>query len=679
MAQKLHLLRVNIERKPYDNFLVLLDVRGGAFMFSETKYRRDIQVLRGLAVLAVVLFHAKENYFPLGYLGVDVFFVISGFVVTPLILRIFTDQANRGGRLSSLKHFYRRRFYRLAPALVVTLSISAVTIFLLGPIADHQRFARQGIATLLLAGNVGAYRYSGDYFSPNPNPLVHTWSLSVEEQIYIFLPLILMLILHKRRSLKKITAVALGVISALSFVSFLFPTILEPLYSRAGIEIASQFSFYSPIDRIWQFTLGGLAFLLLDLDQNRAKKIPKGIHLLTVIAVVMILFGPLHMNIKGSSALASFIAVIVIVLRSLAVLPEILTEKLEWLGDRSYSIYLVHMPLIYIAKYSPVTQMGSGENRIIQSTIAVVASILLGSLSFSKIENRFRNNSNKGSTASSGILKVFVSVFIGPLTIFLLLSGFLGTSSTPMDKDRSDNGLCKFWTPSLDGNFHSRFLKCYSKFGGATVVLGDSHAMNIYNSLFLTTRSDFFVGISTGGCRPNTQSDSCPYDDFERFLKSSPNSIKQVIFHQSGSYLISDKRGQVDSNLAFKSQDSYRILDDDIQFLIRYLKSMGRHVATTWIGPFPELRVEPTWIQVKANQVKPNPIVKRVFLDLEKQIIFYLKEENHTFRYVSLSGLLGYRQFEYKVESCILFRDIDHWSTCGEEMFSLPINKSLQD
>ena len=70
-------------------------------MFSKTKYRKDIQVLRGLAVLAVVLFHADESYFPLGYLGVDIFFVISGFVVTPLILRIFTDQAS-GGRISNL-------------------------------------------------------------------------------------------------------------------------------------------------------------------------------------------------------------------------------------------------------------------------------------------------------------------------------------------------------------------------------------------------------------------------------------------------------------------------------------------------------------------------------------------------------------------------------------------------
>ena len=148
-------------------------------MFSKAKYRGDIQVFRGIAVLAVVLFHFKESYFPLGYLGVDVFFVISGFVVTPLILRIFTDQENKEGRFSNLNSFYTRRFYRLAPALAVTLAISAISIFLLGPIDDHQRFALQGIATLLFVGNVGSYKYSGDYFSPNTTPLVHTWSLSV--------------------------------------------------------------------------------------------------------------------------------------------------------------------------------------------------------------------------------------------------------------------------------------------------------------------------------------------------------------------------------------------------------------------------------------------------------------------------------------------------------------------
>jgi peptidoglycan/LPS O-acetylase OafA/YrhL len=392
-----------------------------AFIISEAKYRRDIQVLRGLAVLAVVLFHAKESYFPLGYLGVDAFFVISGFVVTPLILRIFTDTVNGEGRFSNLKSFYKRRFYRLAPALAVTLVISAMSIFLLGPVGDHQRVARQGIATVLLAGNVGAYRYSGDYSSPNPNPLVHTWSLSVEEQIYIFLPLILILIIRNRKSIKKTTAVILWFISTVSFVSFLFPAILQPLYSQAGIALASEFSFYSSIDRIWQFTVGGLAFLLLDRYQKSRRNLPKGIHLLTVIAFVIILFGPIHISLKANSILASLFAVVIILFKSLEVLPDFLIKKLEWVGDRSYSIYLVHMPLLYLAKYSPVTQIGKGENRIIQITIAVIASIMLGSLSFSTIENRFRNR-DKSYLISIKNLAMTLSVTLWfPFMLFFIM------------------------------------------------------------------------------------------------------------------------------------------------------------------------------------------------------------------------------------------------------------------
>ncbi len=646
-------------------------------MLSMTKYRRDIQALRGLAVLAVVLFHFNENYFPLGYLGVDVFFVISGFVVTPLILRMFNDQAN-GALLSQLRHFYIRRFYRLAPALAVTLVISAATIFLLGPIGDFQRFARQGIASLILLGNFGAYKFSGDYFSPNSNPLIHTWSLSVEEQIYILLPLIAVLVLRNVKNLRKSTTFLLGIISALSFLSFLIPTILEPIYSRAGIEIASQISFYSPIDRIWQFSLGGVLFLLLDRYQNRIRRIPKGINLLTVISVVIILFGPFRINLKISSILATLFAMVVILFKSLDVVPNILSNKLEWIGNRSYSIYLVHMPLLYLAKYSPLMQIGTSENRIIQSLMAVVTSILLGSLSYSKIENKYRNRGKADSAESNGTSKVFFSVFVAPLIMFLMLIGIAGTTYASMENDRFDNGICKFWTPNLDDSFHSRFLNCYSKFGPATVVIGDSHAMNIYNSLFLKTKSDFFIGIANGGCRPNTQSDSCHYDDFQAFLKSSPGGIKRVFFHQSGSYLISDSRGDVDTNFAFQNRDSYFIVKKDIQFLIRYLNEMARNVPTTWVGPFSEIRVDPTWVQVRANRVQPNRIVKKAFLDLDKQIGFHLGKQDNRFRYVSLIRILGNRQFEYRFKSCTLFRDIDHWSKCGEKMFSSQISKSLE-
>jgi peptidoglycan/LPS O-acetylase OafA/YrhL len=101
------------------------------------------------------------------------------------------------------------------------------------------------------------------------------------------------------------------------------------------------------------------------------------------------------MNLKGNSVLASLFALVVILFRSLDVLPDLLIKKLEWLGDRSYSIYLVHMPLLYIAKYTPVTQIGKDENRILQSAIAVATSILLGAFSYSKIEKRFRRLSSR--------------------------------------------------------------------------------------------------------------------------------------------------------------------------------------------------------------------------------------------------------------------------------------------
>jgi len=492
-------------------------------MFSETKYRRDIQVLRGLAVLAVVLFHANENYFPLGYLGVDVFFVISGFVVTPLILRIFTDQTNGGGRLSNLRNFYKRRFYRLAPALAVTLTISAVSIFLLGPISDHQRFARQGIATLLLVGNVGAYKYSGgDYFAPNPNPLVHTWSLSVEEQIYILLPLILIVILHNRISLKKNTAAVLGCISVISFLSFLFPVILQPLYSRAGIAEASQFSFFSPVDRIWQFALGGFAFLLPGRSYNRIKDIPKSIHLASVIAIVIILFGPIHIGLRSSSIFASLFAVILILFKSLEALPDFLIKKIEWVGDRSYSIYLVHMPLFYIAKYSPVFQIGNGENRIVQSMIALVLSMLLGALSYSKIENRYRDRGKSDHTSLKTIAASLLLTFALPLTIFASIDYGQKKQYWGLDRNIPRPSYAGYLDPNCERDSVVGPPCVYTTSGATKTVLliGDSHAGDISQAVVDAAQSTNWNAVVWvhSGCHIQFQrsvleqaSDNCIY------------------------------------------------------------------------------------------------------------------------------------------------------------------------
>gem|GEM_PF-1614048 len=451
---------------------------GKDLMFSVTKYRSDIQALRGLSVLAVLLYHAEENFFPLGYLGVDVFFVISGFVVTPLILRIFAD--NSKGQLCNLIHFYKRRFYRLAPALAVSLTLSAVIIFLLGPISDHERFAKQGIATFLLVGNFGAYRYSGNYFSPNPNPLVHTWSLSLEEQIYIFLPLILILIIRIRRFQGKYTTLFV-VILVVSFVSYLFPTIWAPLYSRAGIDLPSQVSFYSPLDRIWQFLAGGIVFLLSERPKNHHRVISKVIQLLTTFSVIAMIFGPYHMGSKISSILTTLFAVLVILWKSLDAIPDFLSKKLEWVGNRSYSIYLAHMPLLYTAKYSPVTQIGTGSHLEVQIIVALVFSILLGSLSYSKIENRFRYC---GNTKVSGLKTISVALVLThllPLSLFIFMDVSRDKLYWGLNRNIQQPTYAGVLDPRCDRDTEFGAPCFYKSMDASKTVLliGDSHAAQI--------------------------------------------------------------------------------------------------------------------------------------------------------------------------------------------------------
>ena len=492
-----------------------------------------------------------------------------------------------------------RRFYRLAPALAVTLAISAIPIFLLGPVGDHQRFARQGIATLLLAGNVGAYKYSGDYFSPNPNPLAHTWSLSVEEQIYIFLPLVLILILRNRKSVKKITVFILGVISVLSFVSFLFPVILQPFYSRAGIEIASQISFYSPIDRIWQFTAGGLAYLLLDRYQNRIRKISKGIQSLTVIAVVMILFTPLYMNLKVSSILASFIAVIVILFKSLDVLPDFLIKKLEWVGDRSYSIYLVHMPLLSLAKYSPLMQIGTGENHKIQSSIAVVASILLGALSYSKIENKYRNRGKADHSSLKTIVVSIVLTLLIPVVIFVSLERLtafgIRNSGLPVPSEIIPwkwDKECQFL--SSQPNINPEPCKYGNHNSGKSILLiGDSHAASISRAIISLGNSNemntFIFTFSGCGFVLNSKDFNSSYSyqhltpDCIKHNQSILNFVQDskptviIYAHRSSSIMVSP------NNL--KSRTQYN------EMVLKNLKVlMKEKIDIIHIGSTPELR-----------------------------------------------------------------------------------------
>jgi peptidoglycan/LPS O-acetylase OafA/YrhL len=479
---------------------------------SSPRYRPDIQVIRGLAVIAVVLFHANESIFPIGYLGVDVFFVISGFVVTPLILNIYSEESIKNGLPSSLLYFYKRRFYRLAPALAVCLVISAFVIFLIGSPDDHPKFLRQGIATLFLLGNFGAYKYSGDYFSPASNPLVHTWSLSVEEQIYFLLPIILVGCLLNRRNIRKSASALLILITIISLISFLFPAILEPVYSQAGVQFSSQFSFYSPVDRIWQFTLGGLTYLFATIYSEKIRELGKFYNFMITVALILILFFPLPLGVKESSLIASCLSIAIIVFKSLNTLPNFMANKLKWVGDRSYSIYLVHMPLLYLAKFSPITGIGNSENRIIPIFLAIILSIYLGSLNYRFVEMRYRGRGKNNSNEVKTISLALVITFVLPLALFSSMAAGVNKQYWGLDKNLQRPPYAGFLDPECERDTLNGPPCIYKngKVAKSVMLIGDSHAGMISEAFVQASFQNGFSSIvwTHSGCRFQLKSTS---------------------------------------------------------------------------------------------------------------------------------------------------------------------------
>ena len=408
------------------------------------------------------------------------FFMISGFVVTPLILRIFNDSKTNDLLWSRLKYFYIRRFYRLAPALAIVFIFSATLYFLFMGSGWHKNFTEQAIATLFISGNFSAYYLKGDYFNPAQNPLEHTWSLSVEEQIYIVLPLLLLLILKKQKNIRKKVFVIFLLISSISLSLWILAPFSQAMVAFLGVEQFSKFSFYSPIHRIWQFTLGGLIFLAMKKNKREEKNSRVKHYSLIFINIIVFffLFFPNTIPSSINSILVSFLTALVIMFRSFEVLPKNIRKVLQWLGDRSYSIYLIHMPLLFIAKFSPVFQIGLHVNRYLFDIIAVLLTLFLSSISYSQVENRFRNQTISRTSANKSI-SFFILLPVGMLAFFNLgaTQKYWGLSSEPKRPAYAADLLTDCSKDSLVGQVCSVSTNSYVRFNKKTVLLlGDSHA-----------------------------------------------------------------------------------------------------------------------------------------------------------------------------------------------------------
>lgn len=224
-----------------------MSAAAGTFRIADTSFRPDVEGLRGIAILLVVLFHCAVPGFGGGFIGVDIFFALSGYLITNLIV----NEIERNGRLN-FRQFYARRVRRLLPASGLVVVATLLLGFALYSPLEQAAHASMARYTLLYISNYLFMHDAADYFGRDvaTNPYLHTWSLAVEEQFYLFWPAVIALALH-RAGTRRRAVIVLSVICIISFGLCVWLT-----------RVRQPWAFFGSPARAWEFGLGGLASLV---------------------------------------------------------------------------------------------------------------------------------------------------------------------------------------------------------------------------------------------------------------------------------------------------------------------------------------------------------------------------------------------------------------------------------
>jgi peptidoglycan/LPS O-acetylase OafA/YrhL len=431
-------------------------------------YRRDIQVIRGLSVLLVVLYHLEVQGFQNGYLGVDVFFVLSGYLMALLCTK------------GTITEFYGRRLKRLLPAYLVTLAATTLVVSLVAiPVDANQRFDRLWL-DLIGSSNIAFWLENSYFDSAAFKPLLNLWSLGVELQFYLIAPFILPF-LAKRK-------IACVLLIAGSLAAALVITTVSP-----------KTSFFMMPLRLWEFLLGALA--AWHPIRFKSIAVEKSVILTLIAACAGVIFlYPLNGNAlsplyghPGVAALliASATALLIsTTLNSISRDDTILFKTLGTIGDYSYSIYLVHFPAIALVNYAPFGGTRLGFDGATDLALILAITIVLSYVLTTYVERiRFSGSSKRwivgGLALTLGISLIAPTINSGRFTkaqneIFAAWQDRAGYRCGKLSRILSPTEtVCTIGTP---GN------------GEKILLLGNSHADSIKTAFSRTMEGN---GLST--------------------------------------------------------------------------------------------------------------------------------------------------------------------------------------
>ncbi len=464
-------------------------------MNPSLSYSPDIDGLRALAVILVVSYHAGFPWLPGGFVGVDIFFVISGFLITGLLL----DERKRTGRMD-LRAFWARRIARLAPALliVVLVTLFLSTIFLSRIGGETGPAAKAALATLAINANHFFLIESGDYFAnaAETNPFLHMWSLSVEEQFYLFWPLVLVFL-----------AAASGYKRAAVGIVILMIASLACSYWVSALE--APVGFYAMPPRAWELLAGALLAIAIRSKPIRIEPIPASI--VFIAGICLIAAATVGLSAQSSfpfpTALLPVLGAALVILaghanRENAASRLLGSRWLVYIGLISYPLYLWHWPLLVLARADRLYAESPGMD-----VAMVLISIALAVGTFEVVERRGRPWFAKG-----GPVRTMSKGLAASAVLFVLAAGVGAWARFGWGYSDSDRFLaearmdmertgCKESYPGSDS-----FERCYPTSTGQPSLLlwGDSHATHWAAGLVPEVeRAGATLGIvARGGCKP---------------------------------------------------------------------------------------------------------------------------------------------------------------------------------
>ena len=551
-------------------------------------YRRDIDGLRAIAILPVIFFHAGFNNFDYGYLGVDIFFVISGFLITSFIVNDL--------KLEKFKvlNFFDRRARRILPGLVFIMIASIPLALVYMQPDDLENFGQSLFATSLFSNNILLYLTSGYWdIASEFKPLLHTWSLSVEEQYYVVFPF-LMILIWKLKSFW------------LMFLLFLFLSITSFFYYYFGSfgneSIESRASFLLLFGRAWQILLGAIGALIsleVITKIDTVKKFYK--EFICLLGISLILLSMFHslifeLNQIYLPVLASIGTLLLLVFSNQNLIATaLLRSKLfVWIGLISYSLYLWHQPIFAFARIRSFD-----EPSFVSMILLILFLIPLATLSF-KLERFFKNPKNVNNRIFYSSLIVSLIIICSAGLTFHFSNGFyknyneLTAPYLVEDKFYDNDGYIvdafKFQDLEFSGNKKN------------LIIYGDSFARDFIN---MGRSNDYFKNYEFT-IRPYNCFNKQNYTNEEKF-----NLIKEgdlIII----SYRILPSEA---SKKCLKNKISY-LEKNKIDFLVIGTKDFGYNINRPLKDKIYDFKGKPSEEILEFNDFLKNNVPNEKFIDL---------------------------------------------------------------